>query len=96
MLMANVNAIRFPYSAAGASFRGEETITMATLNIRLPLFTWTRLQPALPPLRAMLRAVTTRRQLAGMDDRMLHDIGISRVDALREAERAPWDLGRRS
>lgn len=45
-----------------------------------------------PGLRAMLQAIRTRRQLAGMDDRMLRDIGISRVDALREAERLPWDL----
>ncbi|TCZ57146.1 DUF1127 domain-containing protein [Roseicella aquatilis] len=43
-------------------------------------------------LRAMWRAIQTRRQLAEMDDRMLRDIGISRVDALHEAERLPWDL----
>jgi uncharacterized protein YjiS (DUF1127 family) len=49
----------------------------------------------LPAWRAMLRAALTRRQLAEMDDRMLRDIGISRADALHEAERAPWDLGRR-
>jgi uncharacterized protein YjiS (DUF1127 family) len=51
--------------------------------------------PRLPAFRAMLRATLTRRQLAEMDDRMLRDIGISRADALHEAERAPWDLGRR-
>ena len=45
-----------------------------------------------PGLRAIWRAVRTRRELAAMDDRMLRDIGISRVDALREADRAPWDL----
>lgn len=43
-------------------------------------------------LRAMWRAATTRRQLAAMDDRMLRDIGISRLDALKEADRLPWDL----
>jgi uncharacterized protein YjiS (DUF1127 family) len=40
----------------------------------------------------MFRALQTRRQLAEMDDRMLRDIGISRVDALQEADRLPWDL----
>lgn len=40
----------------------------------------------------VLRAVITRRQLREMDDRMLADIGISRAEALREADRAPWDL----
>jgi uncharacterized protein YjiS (DUF1127 family) len=43
-------------------------------------------------LRTMWRAIQTRRQLAEMDDRMLRDIGISRADALHEAERLPWDL----
>ncbi|MFZ4410050.1 MAG: DUF1127 domain-containing protein [Paracraurococcus sp.] len=45
-----------------------------------------------PRLWLMLRAIWTRRQLAETDDRMLRDIGISRVDALREADRLPWDL----
>ncbi len=48
-----------------------------------------------PGLRAIWRAIQTRRQLAEMDDRMLRDIGISRLDALQEAERAPWDLAPR-
>jgi uncharacterized protein YjiS (DUF1127 family) len=51
--------------------------------------------PRLPSLLSMLRAIQTRRQLAQMDDRMLRDIGLSRADALAEAGRAPWDLGRR-
>jgi uncharacterized protein YjiS (DUF1127 family) len=68
---------------------------MATANARTPFLSWTRLsRPAWPSLRAMLRAIATRRQLAGMDDRMLRDVGISRVDALREAGRLPWDLNR--
>jgi uncharacterized protein YjiS (DUF1127 family) len=43
-------------------------------------------------LRRTLQAVETRRHLAGMDARMLADIGISRAEALTEAARAPWDL----
>jgi uncharacterized protein YjiS (DUF1127 family) len=43
-------------------------------------------------LARMVAAIETRRQLAAMDDRMLSDIGISRAEALREAERRPWDL----
>ena len=34
-----------------------------------------------------------RRALMGMDDHMLKDIGLSRADALREAERPFWDEG---
>lgn len=43
----------------------------------------------------MRRARRTRRLLTEMDDRMLADIGIGRGDALMEASRAPWDIGRR-
>ena len=38
-----------------------------------------------------LQAIETRRHLAEMDDRMLKDIGITRLDALHEAGRSPWD-----
>jgi uncharacterized protein YjiS (DUF1127 family) len=66
---------------------------MAILNARTRPLPWFRPSlPALPSLRAMLRAATTRRYLMEMDDRMLKDIGISRVDAMREAERLPWDI----
>ena len=51
-----------------------------------------RTRPTMPSLSAMWRAMTTRRLLAGMDDRMLADIGVSRSDAWMEAERRPWDL----
>jgi hypothetical protein len=44
-------------------------------------------------LAVTLRVVTTRRQLAQMDDRMLKDIGITRSEALMESERSPWDIG---
>ncbi|MFT8246748.1 DUF1127 domain-containing protein [Roseomonas sp. BN140053] len=40
-----------------------------------------------------LQAIESRRLLAQMDDRMLSDVGMSRSDALREAARAPWDVG---
>ena len=49
----------------------------------------------LPGLAAMWRAITTRRMLAEMDDRMLADIGISRAQAAFEADRLPWDTGLR-
>ena len=43
-------------------------------------------------LGRMVEAIESRRRLAGMEDRMLADLGISRADALREAGRRPWDL----
>jgi uncharacterized protein YjiS (DUF1127 family) len=56
-------------------------------------------RPALPAkagwtvrVGQMLRAMRTRTYLCEMDDRMLKDIGVSRMDASREANRWPWDL----
>jgi uncharacterized protein YjiS (DUF1127 family) len=46
-------------------------------------------------LARMLHAIETRRHLAEMDDRMLKDIGITRLDAYEEIRRAPWDNGPR-
>lgn len=40
------------------------------------------------------RALRTRLSLADLDDRMLADIGVTRAQALREADRLPWDLNR--
>lgn len=47
-------------------------------------------------LAQALRVVTTRRYLTEMDDRMLKDIGVSRMDAVEEANRAPWDFSPRA
>ncbi len=38
------------------------------------------------------RVVTTRRDLAEMDDRMLQDLGISRAQAQFEVSRPVWKL----
>ena len=41
----------------------------------------------------MVRAIEERRVLATLDDRMLSDIGVNRLEAQREMGRAPWDIG---
>lgn len=43
-------------------------------------------------LGAMLAASRQRRELADLDDRTLHDIGVSRADVAREANRSFWDV----
>lgn len=43
----------------------------------------------------MARAIEERRILATLDDRMLADIGVNRLEAEREMERAPWDTAPR-
>lgn len=47
-------------------------------------------------LAEAMRTISTRRRLAQMDDRMLKDIGVTRSEALEEANRAPWDFGPKS
>jgi uncharacterized protein YjiS (DUF1127 family) len=42
-------------------------------------------------LRRLWITVTTRNQLAELDERMLHDLGLSKADVSREIARAPWD-----
>jgi uncharacterized protein YjiS (DUF1127 family) len=47
------------------------------------------------PLRrldAMIRIAHTRRDLRNLDDRLLRDIGVSRLDVERESRRRFWDV----
>jgi uncharacterized protein YjiS (DUF1127 family) len=37
-----------------------------------------------------LRRIESRRELAGLCDRAMRDIGITRVDAMREADKPFW------
>lgn len=50
---------------------------------------------ALSRLSARLMAVAaldrSRRSLRLLDDRLLRDIGLTRAEAISEADRAPWD-----
>jgi uncharacterized protein YjiS (DUF1127 family) len=46
---------------------------------------WTRLV-------LMRRTAETRRELGTLDPRLLADLGITRAEAAREAERWPWDI----
>jgi uncharacterized protein YjiS (DUF1127 family) len=43
-------------------------------------------------VRRALRAMTTRRELASLEPRLLEDIGLSRAEAVAEAARVPWDF----
>ena len=103
--MGDVNAIRFPYFARPRILQvlrsrilgreeGDPVMAIRS-NLSLGLWQFAPAQAPRPGLRAMWRAIQTRRQLAEMDDRMLRDLGISRLDALHEAERLPWDLAPR-
>ncbi len=74
-------------------------------NTSLPRPIWTAGYPETGTLRfkvrlgrvfrrlgAMLAAYRQRRDLADLDDRTLHDIGVSRADVEREANRRFWDI----
>ncbi len=40
----------------------------------------------------MIKVARTRRDLKELDDRMLSDIGVSRLDIERESRRRFWDI----
>ncbi|WP_106744859.1 DUF1127 domain-containing protein [Yoonia maritima] len=43
-------------------------------------------------LREYLHIARQRHQLRRLDDHMLRDIGVSRHEAITEANKAPWDV----
>ena len=43
-------------------------------------------------LRAMIAITAQRRSLNALDDHMLKDIGVSRSEALKEAQKPIWDV----
>lgn len=43
-------------------------------------------------LRAWRERASSRRDLSQMEDRLLKDIGVSRIEAMREAEKPFWVL----
>jgi uncharacterized protein YjiS (DUF1127 family) len=53
-----------------------------------------RVRSAIGALKRWLELHAERRALARLDERALKDIGLSRVDALRESDRPFWDDGR--
>ncbi|WP_298283491.1 DUF1127 domain-containing protein [Acidocella sp.] len=57
---------------------------------------FTRLRALRTHLALMAACARGRQALAGMDARMLSDIGLSRAEALEEARRPFWDLAERS
>jgi|EndMetStandDraft_2_1072991.scaffolds.fasta_scaffold1146208_1 uncharacterized protein YjiS (DUF1127 family) len=74
---------------------------MQTYDLVLPPQSYSTWRPARPvasnPFAAVLRLsarwierTRQRQALAGLDDHMLRDIGITRVEAVREAEKPFW------
>lgn len=57
---------------------------------RGPLLAWAR--AFMERVALMRRASETRRELGSLNPRLLSDIGVTRAEAEREAERWPWDI----
>ena len=70
----------------------EEMATFTHLNTRT--VTTPRPQFAILGWLFTLMAVSrSRTKLAELDDALLNDIGVTRAEALKEAQRPIWDLG---
>ena len=72
---------------------------MKNASVQIALTTGSK---AAPSLRAVIRKAwqqvqrwwelaEQRRRLAGLDEHALHDLGLSRADAIGESERPFWD-----
>jgi uncharacterized protein YjiS (DUF1127 family) len=72
------------------AFRALRPAATTTAGQGAPIRAWARTLWA--RLVAMRRAAETRRELGTLNPRLLSDIGVSRAEASREAERWPWDL----
>jgi uncharacterized protein YjiS (DUF1127 family) len=82
----------------GYRFRHSQIQTeRRTLSMRPSVFfaiveaSWRRFRAAVRTVERWRALAAERRQLAMLDDRLLKDIGITRVDARREARRPFWD-----
>jgi len=72
-----------------------QEIAMATQFLSAPLRSGFATLPSrdwVGWLVVLWRTLDTRRGLAGLDDHLLRDIGVSRLEARLESGRAPWDL----
>lgn len=76
------------YTSAPRPFR---PAAAATADHGESLWAWAR--ASWGRLALMRRAAETRRELGGLNPRLLADIGVTRAEAEREAQRWPWDLG---
>jgi uncharacterized protein YjiS (DUF1127 family) len=62
-------------------------MTVLDLNVGSQCDTQSRIS-----LRNVFALYRSRRELAGLDESQLRDIGVARKDAAQEAQRAPWDV----
>jgi len=57
-------------------------MTATTLSNRAEVITFTFVHEAINGLRSRRVRAAARKRLLGLDDRMLHDIGLTRLDVL--------------
>jgi uncharacterized protein YjiS (DUF1127 family) len=85
-------------AASGRRDQPEETRTTSariTPSLTAPAGFGAPAAPACETLWAVPRRIwvtgTTWNQLAALDERLLHDLGLTKVEVVREIARAPWN-----
>lgn len=66
------------------------SLSLTSTRPVLGLSLGTRLARAVTALLAWHERARSRRQLAGLNDRLLHDIGLDRATAARELDKRFW------
>lgn len=69
-------------------------MTLSTRTSALSINTHPKTRSILNGLRDMIALSRQRRQLRALDDHMLADIGISRIEAVAEAQKPVWNAPR--
>ncbi len=72
------------------AMNGRHGAPAKTVNTRKPAGFTAIVRRALETLTTWQERADGRRELLSLDERMLHDIGISRADAVREADKPFW------
>jgi uncharacterized protein YjiS (DUF1127 family) len=94
--MIDTRTIRFRHESTKTKVVSQQEAIMTQSTTRLQSRAtgtiWQRLNAVTQTLETLLATAHQRRDLRRLDDHMLKDIGLNRVDVDRETHRSFWDV----